>query len=71
LPDAVRQQARAAHAQFLQNPGHASLRFKKLAGTANLWSVRVNEQYRAVGLRQGDTIDWIWIGTHNAFDKIF
>ncbi len=37
----------------------------------DVWSVRVNDQYRAVGVRFGDTIEWIWIGTHNEFDNLF
>lgn len=40
-------------------------------GYEQVWSVRVNEQYRALGERQGDTIWWAWIGTHNEFDKLF
>lgn len=63
--------AREAFALFVRNPGHPSLRFKKLAGQANVWSVRVNAQYRAIGERAGDTIWWAWIGTHNEFDKLF
>jgi len=47
------------------------LRFKKLQAHDNLWSVRINEQYRAVGVRSGDTVEWIWIGTHNEFDNLF
>ena len=45
--------------------------FKKLQAHDNLWSVRINEQYRAVGVRSGDTIEWIWVGTHNEFDNLF
>lgn len=71
LDGAAQAAARHAYAQFLKNPGHPSLRFKKLGGFANAWSVRVNEQYRAVGERDGDTIYWVWIGTHNEFDKLF
>jgi hypothetical protein len=26
---------------------------------------------RAVGARSGDTIQWIWIGTHNEFNNLF
>ncbi len=44
---------------------------KKLAGYDHAWSVRINEQYRAVGERRGNTISWAWIGTHNDFDKLF
>jgi hypothetical protein len=56
---------------FDSEPGHPSLRFKKLRARDDLWSVRVNQQYRAVGVRSGETIQWIWIGTHNEFDNLF
>jgi hypothetical protein len=26
---------------------------------------------RAIGERHGDTIIWVWIGTHNEFDNLF
>ncbi|MHB1157540.1 MAG: ParE family toxin-like protein [Phycisphaerales bacterium] len=63
--------ARKAYGLFADNPDHPSLRFKKLGGYANIWSVRINEQYRAVGERNGDTVVWVWIGSHNDFDKLF
>ena len=63
--------ARQAYTLFTENPGHPSLRFKKLSGHDNVWSVRVNAQYRAIGERTGGTISWAWIGTHNEFDKLF
>jgi len=47
------------------------LRFKKLKGFDNVWSVRINDQYRAVGERDGDIIEWAWIGSHNDFDNLF
>ena len=50
---------------------HPSLRFKKLAGHENLWSVRVTLSVRAVGARDGDTVVWVWIGSHNEFDNKF
>jgi plasmid maintenance system killer protein len=55
----------------MQDPDHPSLRFKKLQGYDNVWSVRINEQYQAVGERDGDTIEWAWIGSHNEFDSRF
>lgn len=67
----TRAAAKRAYHLFLENPAHPSLRFKKLGGFANAWSVRINEHYRAVGERDGDTISWAWIGTHNEFDKLF
>jgi len=60
-----------AYQLFAENPDHPSLRFKKLQVSDSIWSVRISEQYRAVGVRSGDTIEWIWIGTHNEFDNLF
>ena len=71
LPALVRAQARQAFHLFLENPDHPGLRFKKLNGFDALWSVRFGDGYRAVGQRQGNTIIWLWIGTHQAFDKSF
>ena len=69
LAPSVKASARSAYQLFANNPEHPSLRFKKLQGGGEIWSVRVSEQYRAVGVRSGDTM--IWIGTHNEFDKLF
>ena len=54
---------------FAENPEHPSLRFKKLHGAHPYWSVRFGSGYRAVCRREGDKADWIWIGTHQDFDK--
>jgi plasmid maintenance system killer protein len=63
--------AREAYRLFARNPEHPSLRFKKLQGYEKVWSVRINDQFRAVGEREGDTIEWAWIGSHNEFDSKF
>ena len=56
---------------FSANPAHNSVQFKKLRAHANLWSVRVTLDVRAVGYREGEIIEWLWIGHHNDFDKLF
>ena len=72
LDPRVKLAARQAYQLFAANLDHPSLRFKKLKGYANVWSVRINDQYRAVGERTGgDTIEWAWIGSHNDFDNLF
>ena len=71
LAPPVKGRAREVYGLFARNPDHPSLRFKKLHARDNVWSVRINEQYRAVGVRTGNTIEWIWIGTHNEFDNLF
>jgi hypothetical protein len=71
LTPAVKNRAKAAWKLFERAPAHPSLRFKKLQARDDVWSVRITEQYRAVGVRSGDTIEWIWVGTHNEFDNLF
>jgi plasmid maintenance system killer protein len=71
LDPVVRAAARRAYELFSQNSAHPSLRFKKLGAHGQFWSVRINEQYRAVGERRGENIYWVWIGTHNEFDKLY
>jgi hypothetical protein len=56
---------------FSANPAHNSLQFKKLRGYAKLWWVRGTLEIRAVGYREGDIIEWGWIGTHKELDKLF
>lgn len=71
LSAADQKAARRAYRLFVQDPSHNSLRFKKLAGHEHLWSARVTISVRAVGHRDGDTITWVWIGTHGEFDTKF
>ena len=71
LPERVRLQARQAYRLFISNPDHPSLRFKKLNGRDNFWSVRFGGGYRAVGERQGENVVWLWVGTRQDFAKSF
>ncbi len=63
--------AAAAYKKFQRNPGHPSVRFKKLQGLKSIWTVRVTEDVRAAGIRDGETIVWFWIGPHKEFDRMF
>lgn len=67
LPDA----ARGAYQQFMANPQHPGLHFHRLFNDSRFWSVRVTLNCRAVGILQSDTITWVWIGDHKAFDQAF
>ncbi len=71
LPEATRELARKNYRLFMTNPDHPGLNFKKLQGVGNYWSVRVGRDYRAVGLREGETISWLWIGPHAEYDRLF
>ena len=71
LPKSIQQQARKAYRLFQANQTHPSLHFHRLAGHAELWSARVTRDFRAVGVLQGNTITWFWIGNHEDFQRAF
>ena len=70
LTEAVRKQAREAYRQFEKNPHHPSLHFKRVHSSRPIYSVRVNLDYRAVGIRDGEEIVWHWIGPHDEYEKM-
>jgi hypothetical protein len=71
LSAGIQKQAREAYRHFKQDPAHPGLHFHRLEGHPELWSARVTRDYRVVGLQQGDTITWFWIGNHQEFSKTF
>ena len=70
LPDLVREQTRKAYRQFKIDPGHPSLRFKKVHPTLPIYSARISKNYRAIGQIEGDAIVWFWVGSHGEYDKL-
>jgi hypothetical protein len=68
LPPEVQSLARTKFNVWQSDPFHPSLHFKQLY--PGLWSVRINIQYRALGLRDGDRIVWFWIGSHAEYDRL-
>lgn len=70
LPQHVQKHARKSYRLWKQNPYHRNLQFKCVHRAANIYSVRVGKDWRALGLRVGDSIYWYWIGSHAEYDKI-
>lgn len=71
LPADMRQRAREAYRRFAADPAHPGLRFKRLHSELPLWSVRITDSYRAVGIRKSeDEIIWFFIGTHADYDRL-
>ena len=68
LLQAMQVQAREKFRLWQQDAFNASLHFKPLI--RDVWSVRVNQNYRALGRRTGQLIAWFWIGTHAEYDQI-
>jgi hypothetical protein len=70
LPAHVRQQAREAYRLFQQNAAHPGLHFKQVHADPPIYSARVGLSYRAVGVLDGETVVWFWIGSHGNYDKL-
>ena len=70
LPADIQRQARQSYKLFRNNPHHPSLQFKRIHRLPGVWSVRVNDHYRALGRERNGELYWFWIGTHNEYDKL-
>jgi hypothetical protein len=70
LPEPVKERAREADRRFVERPNHPGLRFKRIHSTEPIYSVRVTKDYRALGLREDDTMIWFWIGSHADYDEL-
>lgn len=70
LPKDVRQQAYRAYGRFEQDPFHPGLNFEEVNKRKGLWSVRINDNYRVLGYRKDDSIQWFWVGTHSEYLRL-
>ena len=70
LPKKVQRQAKDAYKQFKQNPFYPSLNFKRVHSTKPIYSVRINIEYRAVGIQYEDEMIWFWTGSHDDYIKL-
>ena len=67
LPEPIRNLADKNFELLERTPEHPSLRFKPVG---KYWSVRVNRDFRALAVRDGEDFNWFWIGTHADYDKL-
>ena len=70
LPPSVKRQAKKVYKLFIQVPYHPSLHFKKVHPSKPIYSVRINQDYRAVGIRDGEEMIWFWIGSHANYEGV-
>ncbi len=70
LPLEVRDLADKAYVLWQHNPQHPSLQFKQVDSENAIYSVRISRNYRALGVLEGGTIIWFWIGKHDVYDRI-
>ena len=67
LPIPIKNVARQNFELLKSNPRHPSLHFKKIG---NFWSARVGLNHRALAVEDGNDFIWVWIGTHDEYDRM-
>ncbi len=67
LPQEIQLRAHKQYALFSENPWHPSLYLKRVG---EFWSVRITDAYRALAVREGEVFTWVWIGDHDAYERI-
>ena len=70
LPEHVRSSASKAYKIWQRNHKHPSLQFKKIHPSHQIYSVRISLAWRALGVKQGDTMIWFWIGSHAEYEEL-
>ena len=69
LDESMRRKTRKTYLMWSQNPFHLSLHFKCINHAEDLWSVRITRGFRALGIMEGDTVTWFWIGNHDDYER--
>jgi hypothetical protein len=49
----------------------SSLHFKCINPEESLWAVRITRSHRAIGILEGNTVTWFWIGNHDEYERFF
>lgn len=70
LAPEIRRKVLRARSLFLNNPQHGSLQFKRVKGRRRIYSARIDDNFRALGELNGDTVTWHWIGPHDEYDRM-
>lgn len=71
LSKPVKEATRKAYQLWAENPFHPSLHFKYINSEEEIWSVRVKRSYRALGVKEGNTVTWFWIGSHDDYEQFY
>ncbi|MGH7570651.1 MAG: hypothetical protein ACREMK_02270 [Gemmatimonadota bacterium] len=70
MPPQVQAQARVAYQFFQRDPRHPGLSFKQAHTKRPIFSARVGLGYRALAVKDKDTVIWFWIGSHGDYEKL-
>jgi hypothetical protein len=67
LPESIQNLARKNFDLLKNDLYHPSLYFKKVG---KFWSARVGLNYRTLAFKDGEDYIWVWIGTHEEYEKL-
>jgi len=70
LPKDVQENARSAYNKWKHTPNNPSTRFKQIHPQKPIYSVRVGLSYRALDIKEEDTMVWFWIGSHEDYNNL-
>ena len=75
LPSHIKKIAENKFKLFLNDPNHPSFRARKIKKTKSWefphYEYSVTMEYRATCFRDGNTYIWVFIGTHDEFDRLY
>jgi mRNA-degrading endonuclease RelE of RelBE toxin-antitoxin system len=68
LPPGIREKATKAFKKFREHDDFSrGLNFERIKGHDTLYSIRIDDNYRALGHKLDDTMYWYWIGPHDEY----
>ncbi|MGR3179207.1 MAG: ParE family toxin-like protein [Candidatus Anammoxibacter sp.] len=70
LPIEIQKKTDRTYSLFKQDLFCPSLHFKRVHSTRPIYSVRITDDYRAVGILQNSEIIWFWVGSHSEYSKL-
>ncbi|NJL60392.1 MAG: hypothetical protein HC887_12930 [Desulfobacteraceae bacterium] len=69
LPSEIQNRAFKKYKQWRKNPFAGSLMFKRVSESEPVYSVRIGQGYRALGILEEDTVYWYFIGNHDEYER--
>jgi hypothetical protein len=70
LPVEVQKLAVKNYHLWRRDSHHPSLRFRRLQGSEDRFSIRIGDHYRALARQSDEKMIWVWIGTHSDYDRL-
>lgn len=70
LAKEVQEAAKNAYGLWRVNHYHPALHFKQVNKRHHIYSVRVGLSFRALGIKQEETIIWFWVGSHEDYNNL-